>query len=339
MPVDGQINNYLLVFMVKIMVSSFKKNKSLIMCTTPLQMIIAERIIDLHPDKSFDLIVVTLNSNEKYRYYFNKLKKSCNNNLYYVSKEGLVEFINFIRELTINNVNKNYTDLFIASIDLRHFQYVASKNKNAKIYTFDDGLANIIESDIYYSNTVPKWYKKIIWYFIGVKYYIKDIREKSLLHYTIYKNIPNIISNTKFIELFQASQSINYNNYKKIKIYLGQPLSEMSKIIDDNYIIEVVEKLNIDYYYPHPREFCIPNVKAKIIHSNLVFEDYILDFLRKNNDLTVEVYSFISGTLLNIVSIDRVKVNFIYEKNLYKEFEEFYDFSKLSFGIQTINAN
>ena len=48
--------------------------KSLIVCLTPLQMLIAEKIISLNPDKQFDLLVIALSDNEKYKHYYQKVK-------------------------------------------------------------------------------------------------------------------------------------------------------------------------------------------------------------------------------------------------------------------------
>ena len=64
-------------------------SRSLIMCVTPLQMIIAEKIIKLNPEQNFDLLVIALCDNDKY--YFDKLKKLCSYFLSYHSKvKGIV---------------------------------------------------------------------------------------------------------------------------------------------------------------------------------------------------------------------------------------------------------
>lgn len=46
------------------MASSGKNKRNLIMCATPLQMLIAKKIIDLFPNEEFDLLVVALNNNK-----------------------------------------------------------------------------------------------------------------------------------------------------------------------------------------------------------------------------------------------------------------------------------
>ena len=50
------------------------RQKSLIMCVTPLQILIAEKIIQSKPAEDFDVIIFALESNEKFSYYAEKLK-------------------------------------------------------------------------------------------------------------------------------------------------------------------------------------------------------------------------------------------------------------------------
>lgn len=319
--------------MVKIMVSNRKKNKSLIMCTTPLQMIIAKRIIENNCDKCFDLVVIALSNNNKYKHYYNELKELCENSFYYVPRKGITGFLYFVKKMRLENISRDYMYLYLASIDSRYFHYIISKNHIADIFTFDDGLANIISSDIYYSSEIPVLWKKIIWRLMGVKYYIKDIREKSLLHYTIYKDVNNIIENTRFIDLFKDEVTVSNTENHEIKIYLGQPLNELTDTIHDTDIINILKNLDIGFYYPHPREKNVPDGDFQVIENDLVFEDYVINFLKNNPKVSIKVYSFISSTMLNIASFDRIEVNYIYNFDLYNKFKDFYDFVLNDFDI------
>ena len=318
------------------MISTNRKEKCLIMCLTPLQMIIARKVIESNPDKDFDLVAITLIDNIKYRNYYKKLKKLCKNSLYYISEKGLIGFLHFVKELKLKEINSDYKCIYLASIDSRYFQYIISKNNLANIYTFDDGIANIISNDVYYSNDAPVIWKKIIWRFIGIKYYIKDIRDKSLLHYTIYDDIPNIIEKTQLIKLYENDELIPIIINRIVNIYVGQPLEEISDIFTTEYISNILQKLNIDFYYPHPRENTIPLGDFEIIESDLIFEDYIIRYLQKNPDIKVRVYSFISSAILNICSLNRIEVNYIYDKELYYKYKEFYDIVNSKFNIDLV---
>lgn len=48
---------------------------NLIMCRTPLQTIIAERIIEMFPNESFEVICYFESRNKKQAYYSTRLKK------------------------------------------------------------------------------------------------------------------------------------------------------------------------------------------------------------------------------------------------------------------------
>ncbi|MEQ1150323.1 glycosyltransferase family 52 [Acinetobacter johnsonii] len=313
--------------------------RSLIMCVTPLQMLIAEKIIHLNGNEQFDLVVLALNDNQKYRYYYNRLKEICDNSFYYIPRAGLTGFLYFLKHLKKSNINKNYNNLYLASIDARHFQYIISKNTLANVFTFDDGTANIIPSSIYYSNsTEPSKLKKIIWRSLGVKYYIEDIKVKSKKHYTIYRDAPNIINKLKFIALLPQLElnEKKISNDKTVKFYLGQPLSDIEEKFDHNFVEEKLKKIEIDYYFSHPREIEYPKGNFEIVDSILIFEDFILTYLLENPEVKIEVYSFISSALLNISSLPKVSVIYIIDLDLFNRYEDFYYLAKDSFNIDFI---
>lgn len=320
--------------------SSNRKSRSLIMCVTPLQMLIAEKIIAINSEESFDLLVVALNDNEKYRNYFERLKKVCVNSLYYIQGKGRLAFFDYIKSLNKTNLDIKYNNIYLASIDSRHFQYIFSKNISANIYTFDDGTANIITSSLYYSNTKPKFLKRSIWRVLGVRYYMEDLKEKSLLHYTIYKDIPNIIKSQQYTSLLPATaQNQNITKDRTVKFYLGQPLTDISKDFDLSFVENNIDKLDIDYYYPHPREASYPKGNYQIIESSLIFEDYIVQFLEDNPDVGVDIFSFTSTALLNIMSLDRLQATYIHENQIFSLHRDFYDFAEQSFGIPHLSLD
>jgi len=309
------------------------------MCMTPLQILIAEKIIMLNSNESFDLLVVALNDNKKYKTYFERVKKLCVNNLYYVQGKGRLVFFDYIRKLKSNNLNKKYDNYYLASIDSRHCQYILSKNKNSNIFTFDDGTANIITSSLYYFNSKPSFLKRSGWRILGIKNYMKEIKEASLLHYTIYDGIPNIIDNKIYISLVSKEKNIEQKTSKVVSFYLGQPLTDISISFDLPFVKKNIDKLKLDYYYPHPREVSYPEGKFQLIDNPLIFEDYIVQFLEKNPDVAVEVFSFTSTALLNIMSLDRVKVTYIYDAEFFELNHRFYEFTKETFGIPYLDLD
>lgn len=315
------------------------KSNSLIMCTTPLQMLIAERIIALKPKESFDVITITLSDNPKYRNYFKNISLKCTNSFYYVPELGLIGFFKYIKLLQLNKLNKTYSNLYLASIDSRYFQYLVSKNSQANVYTFDDGTGNIIKNDLYYLNSKPPRLKRIIWRALGIKYYMEDIKRKSLIHYTIYENVPNIVNNTYLINLIDKKVELTSTD-RIVKFFLGQPLTEISQEFEAFNLDRVLDHLDIDYYFTHPRESkSIVTNFNRIVNSELIFEDFLINYLEKNPNTHVEIYSFLSSASLNLVNISRVSVYFIYHPLLFEIFKEFYSLAEKEFNINMIYTN
>lgn len=321
--------------------SKMQELRSLIICATPLQMLIAEKIIELNSDKNFDLLVLVLNDNEKYRYYYNRLKDKCIKSIYIVTEPGVNGFFDYIKKVKVGILNKNYQDLYLANIDSRYCHYIVSKQQLSLIYTFDDGAANITYSSSYYSSSKPSFLKRSVWRMLGIKYYTEHVRKSSLLHYTIYKNLPNIIENKQYISLASDSEvnKISQKKNKVVRFYLGQPLNDPVENINMSYVENVVDKLKIDYYYPHPREFFYPKGSFQLIKSSLIFEDYIVSFLNDHPDVNIEVFSIVSTALLNIISFDRVQATYFSNKKIFELYKDFYNVAKESFGVTHIDSD
>jgi len=313
------------------------------MCTTPLQMLIAQRIILERKNETFDILVYALNDNEKYRYYFDKLQKVCRNSLYLVQENSnnkllkVASLINIFRSIKKHYSSIDYDNYYLASIDQKPFQYLLSKAKKYNILTFDDGTANIIQNSIYYTLDCPKQPEMIFRKIFGIRLQKQHIRQLSKRHYTIYKDIPNIVDNTVYLPLFNSKSNIfAQNDASTFNFFLGQPLSEISNIHDQTYLETILKKLNIDFYYPHPREQLNSSLNIKIVNSSLIFEEYIIDFLELNPNIVVNVYGFISSSILNLSQVPRINPVFINDKYFREKYSDFYTWASENFNIKII---
>lgn len=320
-----------------ILAKNNSKLQGLIMCSTPLQMLIASNVIDLNPQVEFNLVVVTSVSNNKYEYYYEKLSAKCKNSFFFINKSGLKNFFNFKKYLVDNKMNKPYSQLYLASIDIRMFQYLVSKNSKAEVYTFDDGAVNILPGSLYHSKTNSNLLREVAWKALGVNHTKEDIIKRSQLHYTIYNTNFNLINNLRYIQLLENTQKSTNQTSKLVKIFLGQPLEVVSEKYDASYISNVIEDLNIDLYYPHPKEKLTPQGNFKTISSDLIFEDYLTTYLGKNPDTEVEVYSFTSSCILNIAGINNVKTSYVHDPYLKNRFKDLYSFALEELAIPSIN--
>lgn len=309
-----------------------RRQKSLIMCVTPLQILIAEKIIQNRPAEDFDVIIFALENSEKFTYYAKRLEKYAqtywfSHVVYKNSISNLIDFIKFIIKFKFKDFKKKYDNYYLSSIDSRYFQYIISQKKNTSlIFTFDDGTANIVKTSIYYVKNVNDRKKAGIFKIFGIRYFQEDIREMSKLHYTIYSDFDNIIENTQEIKLFNTEKKC-IKRQQILNIFLGQPYEQLDSDLTLEKIEELMSKLQINYYFPHPREKNSPK-NVKILSSEKIFEDYIVDFLSQNEDKYLKIYTFMSSAALNVKSFDGVNISFIQTRGLTEKYPDFFNMLK-----------
>ena len=167
-------------------------------------MLIAKKIIELNPNEIFDFVLMPgAKMNDKFKYYFNKLSEKTSQSFYYEldgvsGLKKIYKFYDFIKVFKSNFKITEYNKYYIASIDNKFFQAILSKRKrDSKIYTFDDGVANIYKESIYYVSH-NDFIRDFFWNSMGVTCNMDDIKKNTELHYTIYKNFANIVKDTKF---------------------------------------------------------------------------------------------------------------------------------------------
>lgn len=309
---------------------------NLIICGSPLHVMIAERIINLYPTEEFVGIMICTVDNEKYRFYSKRLEKKCQ--LFFEFKYktsilskcvGLFKRFLFLMYLRFF-YKKNISNVFLASIDIPFVQMILSYIKFSDLYTFDDGTANIFGKA--YLDDSPSLIKKSLMHLLRVKYDMVSLKKLSKLHYTLYPAYKNIVAPVYGISLFDNyifSKEITKN--KSVRIMLGQP-------IDKKYIgreiSDIINEYDINFYFPHPRErHIITNVNY--INSFLTFEDFLKEELILKYE-SVFVYTFFSSTALHISNIDSIKVFAFKTEKLYLEYEEIYDILSEN-GITVIN--
>ncbi|RDF66643.1 hypothetical protein DWA12_04800, partial [Acinetobacter baumannii] len=159
---------------------------------------------------------------------------------------------------------------------------------------------------------------------------INYVKERIISHYTIYKGLENIVEANKLkLISFNDSEITNNSAINKISIFLGQPYEEfMGKNFDFSQLNEILTLYNIKYYFPHPRESIVYN-GCEYIKTHFIFEDYILDLLKKNSDIEVSIYTFLSSAALNVADYKRVKVFTLGNNDLLVRYRKLYDiFSK-----------
>lgn len=317
--------------------------RSLIMCTTPLQMLIAEKIIQLKKNEKFDLIlIVNGSSNNKFKNYFNRLKLKTSKSMIYelnnISKMGKIKkFLEFKKDYRKWS-DFNYSSYYLASIDNNFFHWIiTNKIENSSIYTFDDGIANIYDGSSYF-NEKKFLLNKFIWKILGVDYSLNKIKNQSKIHYTIYLNRENIINNKEYISLFSKSnlKVKNQNMKEEVNLFLGQPLYEVNNNYNKDYIIYILERFGIDVYFPHPRENYNLENKIKVIKSDCVFEDYVVNLSTEYKK--INIYTFFSTAALNVEGIPNVEIYCLTDDFLKEKYRGLYKLFDTNFNLNLINV-
>ncbi|MFN7039483.1 MAG: glycosyltransferase family 52 [Alphaproteobacteria bacterium] len=311
-----------------------KRVNNLIICLTPLQMVIAQKIINLNPGSNYDIICFSYNKNDKYTFYYNKISLKCVNsfrfNIYSTKKIMRIFDLMRLKYFLVNKISKNYQRIYLASIDNPFIHLVLSWMDKSEIYTYDDGSANINLNSIYFKPPVHSSFQQRMMGFLGNKYDLSRVKNESVLHYTIYKNFKNIIDKTFFLPLFE--NNFSGNGTKKIKIFLGQPLHEFDGKFEKK-IINFLKVSKVKNYYPHPRENIVFD-GFDYIESPLIFEDFILKLISDN--YFIELYALTSTAILNILGFSSVKVYCLYDDSSFKKNRLIYDIFKNN-NVELIN--
>lgn len=230
----------------------------------------------------------------------------------------------------------NVKNVYAASIDNRYIQLIASILNNTNFYTFDDGLANLNYNGSYYKNEELSRIREFLWGIIGVDFFVQNFRKRSKIHYSIYQDKKNIIDMVENISLFNGVKYKNSDVRGEINIFLGQPLYEVNVLADNEYINNVLKKLNINMYFPHPRENYIIDGNLDVIKSNLIFEDYILEFFEKNEQLiNINIYTFFSTAVLNLSNLYFINTYIVYDSKFNKDIYDIFG----SFSVKYIFLN
>ncbi len=295
---------------------------------TPLQALLALRIIEQYPHEHFVAIMITYFDNDKYAYYFQKLQKRCSSAHFFpvlaIKPLPRIWALYKLKKLLRNYTNEVFQRCFIASIDNTFAQLIASQINYMHLESYDDGTANLDYQGAYYQAQHPNLVHRFIRSLIGIHLNTQQIREISRMHHTIYPNQKNIIKeiNTlSLIPLMTLDHNQDTKKHKTIKIFLGQPVTDLG--LNTELIQTLCQQYNIDYYFPHPRE------KEQIeglnyIKTPLIFEDYILSQLVEDPKINIVLYHFISTAALNVIALPQVQAFSLYSPTLWERFEGMY---------------
>lgn len=269
---------------------------NLIICCTPLQVLIAEKIIDMHPEKQFFGVMLHTVENKKFDYYKQRLQAKTDGFFSMVQHNDRWNLLKEIVQLKARFSGKQFDTVYFANFPELHIQFLLSAIEFKQLNTFDDGTVNIVKHSHFLNDDPDTLVRKFINKVLGNKYSTATLRSLSAQHYTIYPDFPNIMPNTVAVNLMDNSIAVSESS-ESVNILLGQPVYN-----DNSQNIELAQKaikqFNIHYYLPHPREkYQVEQVKY--IDTPLILEDYIA---QEFSERKCCVYTYCSSAILNIMN-------------------------------------
>lgn len=269
---------------------------NLIICCTPLQVLIAEKIIDMNPEKQFFGVMLHTVENKKFDYYKQRLQAKTDGFFSMLQHNDRWNLLKEIVQLKARFSGKQFDTVYFANFPELHIQFLLSAIEFKQLNTFDDGTVNIVKHSHFLNDDPDTLVRKFINKVLGNKYSTATLRSLSAQHYTIYPDFPNIMPNTVAVNLMDNSIAVSESS-ESVNILLGQPVYN-----DNSQNIELAQKaikqFNIHYYLPHPREkYQVEQVKY--IDTPLILEDYIA---QEFSERKCCVYTYCSSAILNIMN-------------------------------------
>ena len=289
---------------------------NLVICWTPLQMLIAEKIIESHPNEKFYTIVMSHSGkNEKYDYYSSILsQKSERFYSFYIEPQSQNKLFVYTSLLELKLKSLLFPPLktiYLAHISSPEVHTLVSSYQNAEIRTFDDGSSNLLKKSAFLNNanriSTGDISRKFYEIFINSTQSVKSVRERSIEHYTIFKDLKNIMDDghrkMTYLPLFDVSKLKPSKEIRDtVKIILGSPEKEMKEISE-----KAIKHFGIKYATLHPRQrYELSN--AITLQSPYIIEDYMLKEIEKNPHTRYEIYTFFSGAALTMKDFPNLRV-------------------------------
>lgn len=315
---------------------------NLFICLTPLHALIAQKLLRSNSQNA-DLLMLCYaeTDNAKYRHYFAQTATLCRHADYVLIPPKRWQRILNLRRLC-QNLADNYATVYTASIDNINVQYVISHINFDAFQTFDDGTANLVPTGFLYHNPPSSCTRNMVNMLYGIRHQTEDLRRLSQQHHTLYPKQNNIIENTTPIQLWQPETLItNSGSLKPCKILLGQPVFADAK---NNTLLakQIIQQFDIKIYFPHPRETILPE-NVNIVHTSLIFEDWLMQEQQKHPTTPFELYHLASSAALNVLNFPNLHIQAIRPNlDIFKQpvFERLYDLmQQMDMDIMALNVN
>lgn len=261
---------------------------NLFICGTPLQSLIIRQIIEEECLKKADckLFFYTYVQNSKYDYYYEKLSECFSESIYFVNEYKYPSYAINSKKIFSK---LDYNNIYFAAVHSSLVLLALSAGKHEKMYTFDDGLANIYKGT--YSHRYGLSLKKFLGLgLFGNTYTMQRIRNETEAHYTIYPDVKNYISDRLIPVTIFPTERVDKGTGGRCSIILGTVFSTAFKNEEGRNVLSKISnfcnRLEGDVIYlPHPRSVVAEIPGCRSIESSRISEDIIGDLYTEYGSL------------------------------------------------------
>lgn len=286
--------------------------KNLFICGTPLQSLIAVRIIEVNNFAPEDCILFFYSAvkNRKYEHYYRLLSERCAQSVFYFCDFNFPGYIAKAKKIFSG---MDYSRVYLASVNSVFVLVALSLKKHHSLYTFDDGTANLSPSSSYAETYGLSIKKYLALKLFGNTYSIQKIRQESLGHYTLYPGFTNNISSKLIpISIFLSKQ--HKEGSGRCAVILGTVFHEAFAVESIGRVITRLERLSesltdVCFYIPHPRGETLHASGLQILDSEKIAEEIISDLLLEY--AVVDLYGFCSSVQINMAHLPGVNNIFL----------------------------
>ena len=279
---------------------------NLIITFTPLQILIALKIIEKHSDEDFYGVVIANSWQTKTIEYSKRLMASCKDFrlILECEKEGiLIDYLEILRLIYYGLRIPQAKYIYMCNIDMPRIRLLLSRQQSANFISFDDGSRNLSNGAIQNIENIGFFHKSISKIFRIPS--AQELLDKQIKHYSIYK-FPNNMGPSEYLPIFTPTQENGVRVFREEEcILLGQPMYEhQDGAIEKSSSLakQVIKDYQINKYFPHPREnYHISDVEY--IDTPLIIEDYLIQELKEHPERKYVIYSYCSTAVLNLQGI------------------------------------
>lgn len=280
---------------------------NLFICYTPLQTLIATRIIEHWQlaRSECSLLFFSDFDNPKMRMYFSRLGSLCRESHFEaLNRRPLLGDLLHVKRLM---AGRRFQSVFLANTNQPCTQIALSTLNFENLYTFDDGTSNLSPTGTFTRPVGMGVRRFLITLLAGNRYPQARIRRLAQRHFTVFGGMQNnSLAPLEPISLVTVNKETPASS--ECVLVLGTVLRELTGYVDS----PIAERLSRfagtlpgeAWYLPHPRGEPIPALETRALHSEKVAEEIIIDLLGRYS--RVNLYGFGSATQLMFISEPRV---------------------------------